>query len=193
MRSNQKQSLVLGITLSTLLALNTNTLSAAPLRLAADAALVELTGGLGVYPEESVVLDHVEPTLGVQALRLGIGAETRTGYGVTVGAALAKIGLLELSVLPITVRAFKDFDPTKRWCRRTAYAFATYHWKYVYGVSPEDYDGRFMELGCGLAWTLAVVTPKAELRVRPRPTSGPNVSLEVGLDIGGAYVFGRTH
>jgi hypothetical protein len=170
-------TLVLGVALATLVALGANTLSAAPLRLAADAALAGLTGGLGIYPEESIVLDHVGPTLGVQALRLGIGAETRDGYGLTVGAALAQLGPLELSVLPITVRAFRDFDPTRRWRRRTAYAFATYHWKYVYGVSPEDYDGRFMELGCGVAWTFAVVTPEAELRVRPRPTNGPNASL----------------
>ena len=191
MRRHKIHGLVTGFVLATLLALSASTLSAAPLLLAADVALAGLTGGLGLYPDASM-LDHVGPTLYVQALRLGIGAETKGGCGLTVGTTAAQLGLLELSVLPITVRAFKDFDPTRRWRRRTAYAFATYHWKYVYGVSPEDYDGRFLELGCGVAWTLAVVTPKAEFRVRSRPTNGPNVSLQVGFDVGGAYVFGKT-
>jgi hypothetical protein len=166
--------------------------TAAPARLAADATLAGLTGGLGVYPEDRTVLARIEPAVCLQALRLGIGAETSDGYGLTAGTMLAQVGLLELSLLPVTVRAFKDFDPTWTWRRRTAYVLATYHWNYRYGVGPEYYDGRYVELGCGFAWTLAAVTPKVEFRVRPRPTGGPNLSLMAGVDLGGAYAFGAS-
>jgi hypothetical protein len=159
--------------------------AATPLRLAEDAAVFGVSGGAAIYPA-GWKWKGVGPAAQGQFMRLGLGVETGCGFGATLGTTLAQVGIYEASFLPATARAFMDFDPSQRLRRRTAYVLATYHWL---AILPSDIGRRYVELGCGVAWTFGIISPKAELRVRPWLTDEPRVALLAGFDLGGAYVF----
>ena len=166
------------------------TAAASPVRFAADASLFGLSYG-GMISSAGMMPGHSEDVTG-HLMRLGVGAETRRGLGVTVGVTLIQMKIEEFSFLPLTAQLHWNFDPDQRWRHGTAYLFATYHYNSTWGdFGDGDPMAPFMEYGIGAAYTFYVVTPKAELRLRPGVSFGSRISALFGFDLGGTYVFGR--
>lgn len=159
----------------------------AQVRPAVDVGLVGLAGGTKLNTRTGNYQDAgTWPDLRFQFARLGLGVETDQGLGMVVGATLAEIRIYEGSFLPISAKVYWDYDPDEKWTRQTAYIFAAYQRNPWWG----DFDPLhpYLEIGAGAAYTYYAVTPKIEVSVMP--SLGPRISLLLGFDIGGTYVFG---
>jgi len=160
----------------------------AQLRSVADVGLVGAMGGAKVNPRNGNYQSAgVWPELHFQLVRLGLGVEADPGIGIVVGTTLAEVRIYEGSFLPINAKVFWDFQPDGGWTHRTAYIFAAYHRKPWWS----DFDPLppYLEVGIGGAYTYYAITPKIELGMMP--SLGPRLSLSLGFDIGGTYVFGN--
>lgn len=170
-----------------LLAVLATTALATPPRFAVDAALLGASGG--GYTLRYANRQYFMPNFEAQFLRVAVGAELSDHIGAAVGTSYGEARYYENSFFPITARLWWDFDSEQLWRRRTAYAFATYHYHAVSWAS--DPEPPHVQLGVGVTYTFYAITPKAELWTRPCIGKGWDAALMVGFDIGGTYVFGR--
>ena len=158
-----------------------------PVRFAADAALIGLSGGVGFYRYGQTT--HAGRDVAAQVVRLGAGCELGNRLGIVVGASLAEADFLASSMLPVTARIYWDFTPAEHWRRAIAYVMATYNHTRSWG--DDDYPlPPSLDIGAGVAYTFYAITPKMEFKLHPGGTSASTASLLIGLDIGGTYVFG---
>ena len=160
----------------------------AQVRPAVDVGLVGLAGGAKINPRNGNYQSAgVWPDARLQLVRLAIGAETGSGIGAVFGTTLLEGRIYEGSTLPLSAKLYWDYTPDEAGLRQNAYVFVTYHHKPWWG----DFDllAPYLEIGAGAAYTYYAITPKVEVSMMP--SLGPRVTIMLGFDIGGNYVFGN--